>query len=464
MMLVDVDESRAQEISTAYLATEDAAQADNRNSWQAFCEFVRLSFGAGGSLARLKELAAAHPHSTSTLGYLARGYEVYQDYGMSARTYEAAAKEANEAGQRLRLLRNAAAAYVHAEAPEAALAVIAEIKAHFEPDHLGELELLNALKAYIEIDKDDDLIVALMERISDIDPSDTDARFSLAYKHSELGNNELALFHYKRIPSGDRKAITWNNLGVALANAGLASSAISAYRTAEQMGETLAMSNIAEKFIAAGFLPEAQNECEAALKQPNYSKNVPATLARSKLAPDEENKKASDIMEKVKPISDFYIKAGQAMCRPEPWEISDKWKGPVCALVITTRGTEFLATGSYETRNALGLASAFGLRGEPAREHYQVEYRGKALPGGVIKARVTRNRKGGTSSAANSLLGSSDNESTVIMIITDDKDKIQVMETAKGAAARFYTLTREEHAEYDPQLARLDANSAKISL
>lgn len=40
------------------------------------------------------------------------------------------------------------------------------------------------------------------------------------------------------------------------------------------MGETLAMSNLAEKLITAGFLPEAQKECDDALKIPSYHKNA----------------------------------------------------------------------------------------------------------------------------------------------------------------------------------------------
>ena len=445
MMVVDVNEADAQTISRAYLATDDAAQGDNRNSWQAFCEFIRLRFGVGGSLPRLKELAAAHPHSSGTLRYLARGFEVYQDYETLARTYEAAAKEANEASERLQLLKDAAVAYVRAGAPEAASAVIAEMKTHFQTNRIGELELLNALRAYMEIDKDNDPIVALMERIADIDPSDTNARFSLAYKHSEIGNNDLALFHYKRIPSEERTAIAWNNLGVAFNNLDLTANAIVAYRKAEQMGETLAMSNIAEKLMAAGFLPEAQQECEDALRKDNYHKGVVTTLARLKSVRDVENEKESSILLTVKPISDFYIRVGRAMCRSKKWDISKKWKGPDCVLEVTTRGIEFLAVGSYERRNLLGLATAFGSLGNPAPEHYQIEYRGTSMPGGVIKARVTRTRKGDTP-AVNSLLGSRDNESTVIMIITDAQNEIHVMETAKGASARFYALTREERA------------------
>jgi len=106
-------------------------------------------------------------------------------------------------------------------------------------------------------------------------------------------------------------------------------------------------------------------------------------------------------------------------------------------------GSEFHAVGSYERRSFSGLGTAFASGAYPAPEHYQIEYRGTSLPGGVIKARVSRTRKGDTT-AANSLLGSRDSESVVMMIIRHDQREVEVMETTRGASPRFYALAREE--------------------
>src|SRR6202521_367143 len=67
------------------------------------------------------------------------------------------------------------------------------------------------------------------------------------------------------IPSEERKQMTWNNLGVVLDHFGLLGMAVQAYRKSEDMGETLAMSNLAQKFIFAGFVREAQEQCDKAL-------------------------------------------------------------------------------------------------------------------------------------------------------------------------------------------------------
>jgi hypothetical protein len=84
-----------------------------------------------------------------------------------------------------------------------------------------------------------------MERIIALDPSQVKTRFSLAFKHSEIGNDGLALFHYLKIPAAARDPIAWNNLGVALDKFELKCRSVDAYRKSEAAGETLAISNLA---------------------------------------------------------------------------------------------------------------------------------------------------------------------------------------------------------------------------
>lgn len=132
------------------------------------------------------------------------------------------------------------------------------------------------------------------------------------------------------------------------------------------------------------------------------------------------------------------------MAHVEPDDIAKYWRGPDCVLEIDVQGCQFHAVGSYErVGNLSALATAFG---QPARqppiERYQVEYIASRIAGGVFRARVTRTKQGDT--AVLGLLGSMDNEANVIMLLTEDKNEFQVMETTKGSPARFYTLTLEK--------------------
>jgi tetratricopeptide (TPR) repeat protein len=443
ILATDLGHADPQAISSAYLMTAHAAQNDNRISWDAFCEFTRLKFAKGGSLSGLKELAMMHPHSSRVLAYLARGFEIYQDHESAAQTYETASKEAHEDDEQIQWLKAAAVAHASAGSREAASGIIARMKDHLKSLGTGEIELLNTLRTLVEIDNDNDAAAPLMERAVSIDPSDIETRFSLGYKYSQTGNNDLALFRYLRIPPEERSSTTWNNLGVAFANLSLPARSVDAYRKAEQMGDTLAMSNIAERLITVGFLPEAQQECEDALKRDGYDNSVVATLATVKGIPSTEDDAETEILKKIKPVSEFYVRAGRAMTRSEPQQMSKYWKGPDCVLEISVHGSEILALGGYQRQvNPLALASAFGQAA--VTEHYQIEYRGTWLAGAVIKARVTRTPRGDKPRTL-SLLSATD-ESSVIMIVTDDGNDIQVMETTKGASARFYALTREEGA------------------
>jgi tetratricopeptide (TPR) repeat protein len=416
------------------------------DAWEAFSEFTRLRFAKGGSLSGLQHLAATHPNSNRVLEYLAMGFEIYQDYLGAAVNYDAAAKAAREDGERLRALRSAAVAYARAGSRPAALSNIGQMKSIIRTSGTGENELLATLLSVMEFGKDDEAILALLERTVDINPADIGSRFALAFKYGDMGNDDLAIFHYLRIPTEERTAITWNNLGAAFDNLELPAKSINAYRKAEQMGETLAMSNIAEKLITAGFLAEARQECKDALKTPNVHKNVAATLTRLNSIEDAEEQNEKEILEKVAPVREFYAKSGRCMACPETNELDKYWRGPDCILEFDMQGSEFRALGSYERAvvNALRVAVAgpFGQSaGQPATEHYDIEYRGSRIAGGVFRARVTRTRRGDT--GVLSLLGSMDNDSTVIMVLSDDKNELQVMEKSKGTGARFYAFRRE---------------------
>lgn len=80
------------------------------------------------------------------------------------------------------------------------------------------------------VENDNVAILALLERLVELDPSDVDTRFELAYKYSEMGHHDLAVYHYIRIPSEERTGITWNNLGVAFGSLELPARSICAYR------------------------------------------------------------------------------------------------------------------------------------------------------------------------------------------------------------------------------------------
>ena len=84
----------------------------------------------------------------------------------------------------------------------------------------------------------------------------------------------MALHHYLAIPSQMRQAMTWNNLGVSFEHFELPGKSVLSFRKSAEMGETLAMANLGRKFISSGFVAEAQEQCNSAIEQGQYHKNI----------------------------------------------------------------------------------------------------------------------------------------------------------------------------------------------
>jgi hypothetical protein len=345
-------------INEAYMASEDAALTDNRDTWEAYCEYTRLRFSKGGSLAKLRALAIARPRSSGTLAYLARGFEYYEKHLDAANAYEDAASNAADETEKQHLMGRAAVAQLKGGLPDLAFATAKRLKARVKSNGKAEIPLLKILRELTEIAKENEVSLALMERIVELDPADIGTRFDLAFKHSESGGHDLALFHYLKIPHRERNPSTWNNLGVAFEHFMLHAKAVRAYRRAEEKDETLAMSNLANKLLRAGFVPEAQSLCDKALQIENYHKEVGGALVRLKNIPDEEDEKEAKLLQNVTAKSDFYQQFGRAVTRSEPGEFAEHWIGPDCTLEVTVAEQTFVARGAYESRNTLpGLLS-----------------------------------------------------------------------------------------------------------
>src|SRR5208283_5296744 len=151
-----------------------------------------------------------------------------------------------------------------------ASSVLEDAKNLIEKVDNAEVSILDAMARIADIDNNTKDYLAFNEKILDLRPDDFDRRFSLAYKYSENNKDDLALFHYKIHVQQNPSSAVWNNIGVAESSLELNSKAVEAYRNSEKMGGTLAMSNIAHKYIGAGFLDEAKEICQRATNISDY--------------------------------------------------------------------------------------------------------------------------------------------------------------------------------------------------
>lgn len=441
--VLDDNEGVLAAIEGAYTKSDLGKSEEAKTQWDANKEYCRVLFGKKGSLTKLVDYAAKYPKNSEVQFYLASGYDQYGQYRNAARSYELAAELSATPERKMGFLHSAAIAYSSDKDMRATTTAVDRMKIVVEGNPAQEIQLLRALQKIAETTKDDNTNVSVMERILDLNPDDNDARFSLAYKYAQLGNKELALLHYLKIPVRERSAVAWNNLGVAYDALAMSSKSVDSYRKAEEAGETLAMSNLAYKLMGAGFLSEAQELCDRALKANDYHKNVGLAAARVKeLGPEEDEKRAATL-EKARPINEFYVNFGKALAARELTDVGLDWVGPDCDLALSTEGQTFRLTGTYERRVYGGLRGALAIQSSSQDlATFRIEYRG-TLHGRSLKGKIERSKVGDPIIV--STLLSSEDETTVLITLSGDGQEMSVMERLGESTLKFYAIKRKRH-------------------
>ena len=444
MHCVATKNAQAKEVvDKAFLASKVGASDEDQKEWLAYKEYISIALGRGGDLSRLETIAAELPDNANVILHLARSYARYEEHGKAAPLYQAAAERTKSVPSKIELLGQAALCFEKADKKADADRLASQIRTICSDAHEGEMELLLAEKDLAALRKNDDAEIALLERQLELNPTDNETRFSLAYKYSNIGLDSMAAYHYSRIRTPTRSAIAWNNFGVALESLKLPVKAVEAYRNSAGLGETLAMSNLAHRFLNAGFVDEAKQILGEALRVADHHKNVDKALGVISDRVDDEEKQETSVYEKAKPVSEFFRSFGQARIKPLTIGLQGTWKTPTCDVVIQIDGTSVVARGTYEV-TATGLLSAalMGTRtADSTPVKYFLEYRGD-LYGQTVSGTVSRGQVGITKSAATSTLLGAETKPTFLMWLGDAGTVIYVMERPTPEESRFYQLER----------------------
>jgi tetratricopeptide (TPR) repeat protein len=322
-----------------------------------------MLFGRKGDLEKLKVLSDKYPENSRLRFYKARGYQELGEHDRAANGYEEAAVLTKKDDTKARYLANAAIEYAHAGTKERALAIVERMKTEVSPSQYRQLMLIEAMLEFARMDKDEMLQAVLLEQLIELRPGDSTKRFELAYKHSGNENKDMALYHYLKIPIGERSATAWNNLGVSFGEFGLSVKAITAFEKSADEGETLAMSNLGSKLLSAGFLKEAKVLCDKALAAGEYHQNVPDLARQIIEVPNDEAKNLGETLEKTAPKASFYRQLGAAALKLAPTTIGSPWKAPEGMLNATLASNALTLIGKFERpSNPFGsLAQSFGL-------------------------------------------------------------------------------------------------------
>ena len=437
------DKEGEQKIIDAFLQTDEGKKEHSADSWAAVKEYTHIIFAKDGSLGRLEAMAKNKPGNSDVQRYLAEAYQYFEEEEKAAESYmRAASLEKDKTREQVRL-GQAAKAYAKAKKKTELNDLIIKIKGKAKNIDDGEIRLIEILRDIADIQKDKTSYLAYSERLLDLKPDDHDSRFNLAYGHSNENREALALFHYLKIPYQNRSAISWNNIGVSYSRMGLDGKAIEAYRIAEEKEETLAMDNIARKFIDAGFLVEAQEQCDKAKKFKEYNKNIDDTSFNLKKKNEEEEEKTTELLDVLKPIHEFYVEYGRSAAKEDITDMQGTWHAPQCALSIEITDKRFKAYGAYDVPVGGLLRALAGTQsGESEVKKYQVIYEGE-ITGFAVKGTLWRGEIG-KAPKSNTLLTGNDDKKNILIVISDDKDLMSVyQESATYDFEKFHEITKE---------------------
>ena len=193
-----------QKVDLAYRRTP-LAMGEALAVWEAQIEYLWMLGDEKADFEKIKRLQKGYPKNGELLFYMGQGYAHYEDYEAAALTFEEAAANAADEAQRFRSLRFAMWAYSRAGRSEMARKIENALREQAKDSVDLQIELLSSIQEIAEIEKDNDLKLAVMERVVELRPDNVGNRFSLAYEHYECGNRDMAFHHYLKIPPPQRE-------------------------------------------------------------------------------------------------------------------------------------------------------------------------------------------------------------------------------------------------------------------
>ena len=155
---------------------------------------------------------------------------------------------------------------------------------------------------------------ALYELAVELAPADNSRRFDLAYAYAEKDAPTAAFLQYDIVIQRDpENQGALNNLGVAASNLCLESLAVDYYKRAEDLGNTLAAANLAQKLIGAGFLQEARTHLEPKVGLPDMHRDVLEALGALARRQAQDETKSKDILKAAQKTRAVRVRIGKGL-------------------------------------------------------------------------------------------------------------------------------------------------------
>ena len=206
-------------------------------------------------------------------------YEEAGEFDNAAKAYEISAQSKQKEKDRAHDIVSLARCLFRAgKQSQAYKAVMQEIGKATDAEAVSTL--YEGLASLYELSQDLELRALALEKALESKPNDTKLHFAAAYSYSQKELNDLSLLHYKTsLTFNPDDAPSLNNIAVQYEQLLMPMHSVKFYKKASERNETLAMANLAYRFMNAGFREEASEILNKAKQQANLHPNVGSAIS-----------------------------------------------------------------------------------------------------------------------------------------------------------------------------------------
>ncbi|MCI0394664.1 MAG: tetratricopeptide repeat protein [Chloroflexi bacterium] len=279
---------------------------------EAYYYYLRFLRGDTSALTKLQDLAR-QPDASAIAHYrIGMCFDQVDNYDRASMAYELAVRDATEPSTRAAAVAAAANSLFKAGKEEQAFVRIGkELAKTTVPQAISRL--YEGLANLYEMKGNHELRALALDKALENDPNNTRLRFDAAYAFGEDNMHHLALLHYEILLRFNPKhEAALNNIGVAYEALKMPIHSTESYKKSVELGNTLASSNLAFKFMQGGLAQEALEILNEAKSRQNVNPNVGTAVARLASMKEAETEAEESAQDLARRLRRFYLEFATA--------------------------------------------------------------------------------------------------------------------------------------------------------
>ena len=295
-------------------------EGDEREMWWAFVLRFSIKLGDPEAFSKLQVLVNENKNNFGVVKQLALAYKEMREYRKAKNIFSETRKlldttEEKDKEKIIDCYEQESLYLVLDNEYEESIKLLSDL---LYEDNFKEYKakILAVLANLAKTKEDIERFFIYAEGLLNIDPTNTELRFDLAYRYSKKGDNEMSLLHYKKLTNTTKSPMGLNNLGVQYDILKLPAKSIDSYLESSKNKNTLAMANIAGRYLNEGFIKDAKREIKRAydLSRENIEAHGNIGYAKNRMEEilEKEEKKEKEILIKAERERKFRVKYSEA--------------------------------------------------------------------------------------------------------------------------------------------------------